>query len=103
LLIKHPPPPFFFFSQQATAVKKDVATEEAVSHRIRITLTSRNVKNLEKGEFSNLFKYFISVAVRSSFTLTLLLSFSSLCLHPQTTDRAANYHLKKTEEGTVIF
>jgi small subunit ribosomal protein S20e len=30
------------------AKAKDVASEESRVHRIRITLTSRNVKNLEK-------------------------------------------------------
>jgi small subunit ribosomal protein S20e len=31
-----------------TAKSKDIGTEEGRLHRIRITLTSRNVKNLEK-------------------------------------------------------
>lgn len=34
---------------RAQDLKKDVQAQEAQSHRIRITLTSRNVVNLEKG------------------------------------------------------
>ena len=40
------PPAFKPSALQKAGVEEDAAS----SHRIRITLTSRNVKNLEKGE-----------------------------------------------------